>query len=85
MLIPPDNVSLSAFRTEMRDAFDAETTRVEAVNELLDAEITREENMHMLLERRHIGEEEDVRNHGSLAGARTHMVTCRESHTTSIS
>ncbi|KAH9916459.1 uncharacterized protein B0H18DRAFT_958815 [Fomitopsis serialis] len=44
---------------EMRDTFDAETTRVEAVNKLLDTEITREENMHMLLERRHIGEEED--------------------------
>ncbi|KAH9916222.1 uncharacterized protein B0H18DRAFT_958922 [Fomitopsis serialis] len=59
VLIPPDNVSLSAFRMEMRDTFDTEATRVEAVEALLDAEITREDERRMSLERRHIREQQD--------------------------
>ncbi|KAH9913449.1 uncharacterized protein B0H18DRAFT_960361 [Fomitopsis serialis] len=50
-LLPPDGVSLSAFRTEVRDTLEAEASRVDAINEMLEVQIAECEGDHTARDR----------------------------------
>ncbi|KAH9912600.1 uncharacterized protein B0H18DRAFT_960936 [Fomitopsis serialis] len=50
-LLPPDGVSLSAFRTEVRDTLEAEASPSDAINEMLEVQIAECEGDHTARDR----------------------------------